>query len=63
MNFNKLLPNASKNKGEDACSLIVYIATTKWGWSYDEFLRTPIPVILNNLKEQQKEIKEQSKKK
>lgn len=61
MNFNKLLPNASKNKREKACHQIIYVITTKWNWSWQEFENTPIPVIFSNLDFWQKEQKQIAK--
>lgn len=57
MNLNKLLPNASRNKSENNYDSLLYLFLVDFGWTYDKFLVTPIPVIMRLLK-QHKKVKE-----
>lgn len=61
MSLHRLLPNTTKRKNTDGFSYLLYIATTKWGWSYQQFVDTPLTVILSNLRHWVKEQKEKQK--
>jgi hypothetical protein len=56
------LPTAAKNKLKQKEDTILHIVLTEWGWSYQEFLETPIPVFFRVWKKDQDLKKEQSKK-
>lgn len=61
MNLNNILPNAANRVSKTKHDAIIYIATVKWGWTWQQFLDTPIPVIMILLRQWQKEQKELNK--
>ena len=65
MSLHRLLPHASAKAAKEKYDTLIYIITVKWGWSWDQLVNTPVPVILTVLKQWQKEqqaIKKQNKK-
>jgi len=48
-NFQRLLPNATKKKQQEVYDNVLYIILVEWGWSYEDFLNTPLVVIQNCL--------------
>ena len=45
VNLGRLFPNVQKRQNEEQFKNILYIAMVEWGWSYDKFIETPIPII------------------
>ena len=62
MNLSRLLPNAAKNVNEEKVNNILYLCLTEWGWSWDQFINTPIPVLMRLFKKHEEVQKEQKKK-
>jgi hypothetical protein len=50
MNLNKLLPKSSKQSAENDVDDLLYIILVVWGWDYETFKNTPIPIILRVLR-------------
>jgi len=61
MDLNKILKNASVNKTEENFNVLLYIALVEWGWSWEQFKNTPIPIFQRCLN-QHKKIKENEEK-
>jgi len=61
MDLGKLFPNSTKRKQEDKFNNLLYLCLVDWGWSYNQFLETPIPV-LNRLLKKHKEITDKQEK-
>lgn len=62
MNLNRLLPNSQKNKKEEAIQGILHLFLCEWGWSFEEFKKTPIPITVMLLKKHKKDVEKQKKK-
>lgn len=62
MSLHRLLPNASKNIDEENLNNILYLCMAEWGWSWDDFRNTPLPVLLTLLKTHNKVQKERQRK-
>lgn len=57
MNFNKLLPKSTQNKKNHELDIILYLFMVEFGWSYEDFKNTPIPILFRLLQEH-KRVKE-----
>ena len=62
MMLGKLLPNAHKNKLNISLNTLLYTVFVDWGWSYEQFCNTPIPIVMRLLKKHT-EIKKKNTKK
>lgn len=62
MNLGKLLPNSAQNKTEEQIMGLMYLCMCEWGWSYQQFLDTPISVIKGLTKYHNKVTKKKNKK-
>jgi len=61
MNLNRLFPNSQKNKEEEQFNNLLYIVMVEWGWSYEEFIKTPIPLLNRLLKTHERVKKEEAR--
>lgn len=61
MNFNKLLPKVVKNKSENEFNNMLYLFLTEFGWTWEQFVNTPIPVVLRILRTHKKKNKKNGK--
>jgi hypothetical protein len=50
MKLNNLFPKSTKNKIRQKEDDLLYIILVEWGWDYETFLKTPIPIIMRILK-------------
>lgn len=57
MSLSRLLPKSAKNKKDSEIDTILYLFMVEFGWTYDKFIDTPIPIIFKLLKEH-KRVKE-----
>ena len=44
-NLSRLFPKSSQKKQEEYINNLLYTTLVEWGWSYDDFLNTPLWVI------------------
>lgn len=61
--LHNLFPNVSKKKSENNLDNILYLCMVEFGWSYEDFLNTPIPVIRRIIKKHNQINKKHNKKK
>jgi len=61
MDLSRILPNSAKNKQEDGNNAILYLFLVEFGWSYEQFINTPVPVVFRLMK-YHKYVKEQERK-
>lgn len=61
MNLGKLFPKANQNNNEDKFNNLLYVVLVEWKWSYEDFRKTPIPVLFRLLKKHKEKIDEQNK--
>jgi len=59
--FNRLIPNAAKKKREQRFNNLLYIVLVEWGWDYETFLKTPIPILNRCFQVHNEKIKQQNK--
>jgi hypothetical protein len=50
MNLSKILPNSTKTEINESGDELLYIILVEWGWDYETYLETPIPIIMRTLK-------------
>ena len=62
MDLGKLFPTSSKKKSRDKLVTIMYLCMVEWGWSYEQFLNTPVHVIHELMKYHNKVVKKRNKK-
>jgi hypothetical protein len=55
------LPKANKNRDEKWLRKVIYIFCKDFGWSWDMFINTPIPIILLLLQEHKARIEAERK--
>ena len=59
--FNRLFPNTAKKKLEQRFNNLLYIVLVEWGWDYEIFLKTPIPIMIRCFQVHNEKIKQQNK--
>lgn len=59
--LHKLFPNVSKKKTDDNINNILYLCMVEFGWSWDQFQNTPIPIIKRLMKTHEKIAKKNKK--
>jgi len=59
IDFSNIFPNVSQKKHNEYINDILYIALVEWGWSYDDFLNTPMWVINRLIIKHNEKIKKQ----
>jgi len=61
MDFGRLFPKSAKRKDEDQFNNLLYIVMVQWGWSYEDFIKTPIPLLNRLLKTHERVKKEEAR--
>lgn len=60
--LSRLFPNSSRRKKQDKLDDIMYLFMCEFGWSWEQFNSTPIPILMRLLKTHIKKQKQKNKK-
>lgn len=60
--LGNLFPNASKRKKDKQLNDILYLFMCEFGWSWEQFKSTPIPIIMRLTKKHTEISKKKNKK-
>ena len=61
MDLSRILKNSANNKKGDNINNLLYVVLVEWGWSYEDFKKTPIPILQRLLKKHKSVIEKQNK--
>ena len=49
MDLGQLFIKSAQKKRDSKLDDILYVAMVEWGWTYDKFIKTPIPILIRIL--------------